>query len=57
MTDQEQELREAARVALLQWLDYLRTGKANDSGDMDKAEWWSFDDVLSHCYEMNHPHI
>ena len=40
MTNQEQELREAARVALLRWLHYLDgSGIAVDhSGDLETAE-------------------
>ena len=59
MTNQEQELKEAARVALLKWLHYLDgSGIAVDhSGDLETAESWPFQDVLCHCYEMNHPHM
>ena len=58
MSEQEQELREAARVALLQWLHYLDgSGLGEDAAALETAESWSFDDVLSHAYEVNHPHM
>ena len=50
MSDQEQELREAARVALLQWLHYL---DGSGLGELETAESWSFDDVLNHAYVVN----
>ena len=58
MTDEEQELKEGARVALLQWLHYVdRSGVGDDPPALETAESWSFDVVLRVAYVLNHPDV
>ena len=55
MTNQEQELREAARVALLRWMQVLdpQGSYIDEIADVEPCGRWNFDDLLCHCYEMN----
>ena len=58
MNEQQQRLaakQEAARVAILEWLQEKDpNGTYVDSqADLEPCGIWSFDDALSHAFEMN----